>query len=259
MNEILEDQIVLYVDLLGFSESSLAIDAQTQFKVLQLLTGIASLKSEFLSSIEQNDNGTTHRIHPSVSTFSDHIVASYSISRIEAKDEKSKAFAIMFHLSRLVPAIAIAALGLGFLIRGGVTFGKLHHSGGVVFGSALVEAVRLESRIAIYPRIVACEQAAQFFDPYRSVLLMRDFDGLACVNYYRDCIWRGAMPGEDFSEKIQEWIVFASDLLNKNLQELKQPRFIGQRAKWVYFADKWKQALSQLGPEFSKHVEKVQS
>jgi hypothetical protein len=33
MNEILEDQIVLYVDLLGFSESSLAIDAQTQSKV----------------------------------------------------------------------------------------------------------------------------------------------------------------------------------------------------------------------------------
>jgi hypothetical protein len=201
---------------------------------------------------------TTHRIHPSVSTFSDHIIASYSISRIEASDGKSKAFTIMFHLSRLVPA-AIAALGLGFLIRGGVAFGKLHHSGGVVFGPALIEAVRLESRIAIYPRIVVCEQAAQLFDPCKSALLMQDFDGLACVNYYRDCIWRGAMPGEDFSEKIQEWIVFASDLLNKNLQELKQPRFMGQRAKWVYFAEKWKQALSQFGPEFSKHVEKVQS
>ena len=68
-------------------------------------------------------------------------VASYSLSRIEADNDELKAWIILSHLSQLVSKLAISALALGFLIRGGIAFGKLYHVGGVVFGEALIEAV----------------------------------------------------------------------------------------------------------------------
>ncbi len=42
----------------------------------------------------------------------------------------------------------------GYFTRGGMTKGRLYHDHSTVFGPALVEAYRLESQIAKYPRIV---------------------------------------------------------------------------------------------------------
>jgi hypothetical protein len=47
--EVLEDQIVAFIDLLGFSETTAQLNPQLQAGVLSLLTSIASLKSDFLS------------------------------------------------------------------------------------------------------------------------------------------------------------------------------------------------------------------
>jgi hypothetical protein len=148
--EIFERQVVLFIDLLGFSETSYQSNLKLQSNVLALLTSIASLKSDFVSSSTKTENGTTHNVRPSVSTFSDHIVASYSLSKIEADDDRTRSLIILSHLSGLVSAIGIAALSMGFLIRGGIATGNLFHSGGVVFGEALIEAVALESRTAVY-------------------------------------------------------------------------------------------------------------
>jgi hypothetical protein len=42
----------------------------------------------------------------------------------------------------------------GILVRGGIAKGQLHHTAKVVFGPALIEAYRLESQIAKFPRIL---------------------------------------------------------------------------------------------------------
>lgn len=52
---------------------------------------------------------------------------------------------------------AVTQLGLamlGFFIRGGVTIGPLHHDQHIVFGPALNTAYDLESKKAVYPRII---------------------------------------------------------------------------------------------------------
>src|SRR5580658_7830841 len=64
------------------------------------------------------------------------------------------AFLVAPQFERLVSIIAGQALRLGFLIRGAATIGKLYHSQGVVFGEALIEAVQLEKRTAVYPRVI---------------------------------------------------------------------------------------------------------
>lgn len=43
---------------------------------------------------------------------------------------------------------------MGMLYRGAAVIGELRHDGAIVFGKGLVEAHRLESKIARYPRIV---------------------------------------------------------------------------------------------------------
>lgn len=60
--------------------------------------------------------------------------------------------------------LALELLGYGFLVRGGLTVGDLYHREGVVFGPAMNEAYTLESKIAVYPRLVVTEpfRAAAF-------------------------------------------------------------------------------------------------
>jgi hypothetical protein len=57
-----------------------ALNADLQASVLALLTNIAALRSDFVSTTIKQENGTTHNVRPSISTFSDHIVTSYSLA-----------------------------------------------------------------------------------------------------------------------------------------------------------------------------------
>ena len=60
-------------------------------------------------------------------------------------------------LGRWFGDIALEALGVGCLLRGGVTIGPLFHENGVVFGGGLVQAYRMESDGARYPRIIVSQ------------------------------------------------------------------------------------------------------
>ena len=83
----------------------------------------------------------------------------FFISYPLAASEESEAApdSLLSPLIELVQDIARWSLLSGFLIRGGITIGKLYHNAtqGVVFGEALVEAYNLESKDAIYPRVIS--------------------------------------------------------------------------------------------------------
>jgi len=49
-------------------------------------------------------------------------------------------------------------MDLGVFVRRGISIGPLYHDTNVVFGPALVEAYKLESRIAKFPRILVSDQ-----------------------------------------------------------------------------------------------------
>jgi len=81
-----------------------------------------------------------------VSTFSDNIVVSLPVNQVN-----------VVHLLTTLGAFQFASAGGGFLVRGGVTVGKIHHDELSVFGPALNRAYEIESRIAVFPRIVVDE------------------------------------------------------------------------------------------------------
>lgn len=77
---------------------------------------------------------------------------------------------------------------LGMLMRGGMAVGKLvHKRGGALFGPAMNEAYAIESKLAVYPRVVVSDEV---FDFYNKTLVLaarasgepfiqRGFDGVA--------------------------------------------------------------------------------
>jgi hypothetical protein len=146
-----EEQFTAFVDFLGFSEASTDIDVETRLKVLALLQSLTT--------------GTSYAITPAISTFSDHIVVSYPLQPIAAKEtqETIQVILTLGQFQNLLAMVAAAALEIGFLIRGGATVGRLYHANGVVFGEALVEASSLEARTAIYPRVVLSNRITEKF------------------------------------------------------------------------------------------------
>ena len=132
-----EEAFVTFVDFLGFSEASRELDDTARLKVLELLQAIVALRSEFSAAIAADEDGSTRAaIKPAVSTFSDHIVISYSLETLQqkfvaaSKGEKPQGNTLPLFLPHqlqvLISRIAAAALTLGFLIRGAATIGKLY-------------------------------------------------------------------------------------------------------------------------------------
>jgi hypothetical protein len=156
------DHFVMFLDFLGFSQAVMTWDTTRMLPLLNLLTGLAASKSTFsIDGAAQEDGSYKIRVTPEISTFSDHIVASYLGVHLDpdlTQAQKDIMISIWLGMclseaKRIVSSIALEAMKIGLLVRGGITIGKLYHSGGVVFGEAMVDAYNLESRVAIYPRV----------------------------------------------------------------------------------------------------------
>jgi hypothetical protein len=247
---VYEDHIVLFLDFLGFSEASVQFDENRQVEILTLLRGIADLRSEFEVKSQHRDDGSSqYDVKPAVSTFSDHIVISYPIKRLMVEAKASSDFIILNQISLYVGVIAASAIKLGFLIRGGVAKGKLYHADGVVFGEALVRAYKLESQVAVYPRVIVSDEIAGSIEARFRPWVKKDFDGLSCVDYFLDTILRAAPPGNEYAENIKVSYRELLEQLKRNIERLKTAERSGARAKWIWFAKQLYEAMSRQNPQ----------
>jgi hypothetical protein len=70
----------------------------------------------------------------------------------------------LHYLLLMVTQFALDLLANGFLLRGGIAKGPLHHSKNAVFGPAFLKAYDLEQNIAEYPRIIVDQYTHQDFN-----------------------------------------------------------------------------------------------
>lgn len=136
-----EKRIVLYLDILGFqSKVNESLSSQKVFdSIYKALSNIYSDKFKNENGpMKGTDYGTQ------ISVFSDNIVFS------ELYENKGSWFGFLYSIYWLINEI----LWDGFLTRGAIVIGDLYHNEKIVFGPALNEAYRLESEVAIYPRVV---------------------------------------------------------------------------------------------------------
>lgn len=171
--EAYEKRVVLFLDILGFKE---LIKKGREIELLDVLSIPQDLVGKY-----PFDGSTKMEI----TAFSDSIV----VSELVESD---------FNIRRMVgyaSYLFTKFLEKKILIRGGIALGNLHHKDGIVFGPALVEAYKLESELAFYPRIAVTDEIArstlsgilEHHNEFAAIFLgclRRDFDGVIHVNTF---------------------------------------------------------------------------
>lgn len=255
MAAIYEEQMTIFLDFLGFSEASVQSDEAAQMQMLTLLTAISSMRSEF-SDKSDPDTGSTRaiRLNPTITTFSDHIVASYPIGRLSGNgDESAKLSLAYFSATQLIAKIAAAALPFGFLIRGGLSYGKLYHSSGVVFGAAMIEAYNLESKSAIYPRVVVSPTLLKRCQSIALGGMVRGgHDGIGSVDYFTFLVGAGCPTGPEHHACVKAWFDTVVPIMKKNIAQLKDAGNLNALSKWVWFSKAFAETLRRTNPAILK-------
>ena len=125
----MDNQLVVFIDLLGFSSIIETQDDVRYEQIHSLLTDLAKTRGDFRSDTRCIDAGKReHEIRPAISTFSDLIV----ISIPTEGQGLVGAGPIVISLAEFVAGnIFSHAIRFGCLVRGGIAFGGLHHQGGV--------------------------------------------------------------------------------------------------------------------------------
>ncbi len=260
-------QLVAYIDLLGFSEATSSQEDKTT--ILSLLKSLASARSDFnIHVVEQTSNLITTNTTPCVSTFSDNMIISYEL-------EKEDVAEINFHMSSLkrrLFMVALISLPMGFMIRGGITIGLLYHSQSesVVFGEALVEAHKLESAIAIYPRIVLSKAVSNLIPDYLDEqkqpidllgFKVKDFDGMYYLNYFKYEILEHFYPENppaSWKEDLSLWINNVQTIIQKNIDKYSQTESLAILAKWEWFSLYFKSVISSKNKDARPGFQSIQ-
>jgi hypothetical protein len=179
-----EDRVVCFLDILGFGghiACSIQQDGSDANEKIRELSDVFANIREIL----EIDRPAVRR-DKEVTQFSDSIVISFP-----AYTESGVFFALQDILW-----VQISLAQKGYLCRGGVTRGRLIHTPTVLFGPAMVEAYTLESKSALYPRVILDAEIINTgvaahalhhlpIHEEQSILslLKRDLDGMYYINY----------------------------------------------------------------------------
>lgn len=139
-----ENRIVAFIDILGWS-NQVYKSSKTQDEIVKLggILKVIQNVSGFLVNLPTLPDGSPFPGDMRITQFSDCIVAS-------TEDSYFGKQGMEFLLQNLYEITFVN----GIFLRGGVTIGDIHHAANMVFGPALNDAYNLESKEAIYPRII---------------------------------------------------------------------------------------------------------
>lgn len=187
-----EKRICCFIDILGFRQhinETIEESGEDNIEKIESIKYILDLSKKMT-----DDSGFSKS--KVVTYFSDSIVISYEYS------EPSQLYHTLVDLLYLSFELA----NQGYLVRGGVTIGKLVHSQDFIFGPAMIRAYELESKNAIYPRIIVEKEVVKNGSQFRNDnhskndelnyildILSKDKDG----NFYIDYIAKASSEFND--------------------------------------------------------------
>lgn len=135
------EHIVAFIDVLGTKEKILISETDS----LNIVHNSYNEAIKYMEMIFNKDWFDNRR--PKVKIFSDNIILYCPVLNNDYK-------IAFIDVLMLVGMIQTQFLNNGYLVRGGITAGSFFADDIMAWGSALVEAYKLESDCAIYPRII---------------------------------------------------------------------------------------------------------
>lgn len=170
-----QSRFIAFVDILGFSEivNRMASDGGLFATMRDALEILDTQSQEFQRYRRERRTKHLSKTSLQMTAFSD----CYVLSEVDSA----------WRVLAAVQALGSRFLAEGILTRGGVVKAQAYHNKRVLFGPGIVEAYRLESEVAKYPRILVSEDVrkeiwAYHEDRWNKELLKRDVDGCWFVN-----------------------------------------------------------------------------
>jgi hypothetical protein len=114
-----------------------------------------------------------------------------------------------------------------------------------------VEAVELERRTAIYPRIVLSASVSQRF-PLADEFIRREDDGIFCLDYIRKMTWASAQTGEAWVANVKKWFDEVVAVVQAALDAHSRGGRLNELAKWMWFAKRFRAAAISQTEELKK-------
>lgn len=168
-----ELSVVAFIDILGFKDIITSPDDNFRSQVISLLERLSEFKSTFGEEVESLGIGSQRFVNPEISSFSDNIVISMPLSDNLTRGALGYSSQHMINLLTVIISTIWQGLHLGILFRGAITLGKIYHSGSVVAGKGLVDAVELEKKTK-WPRIEIMPEVLNWKDSQGKPLLSED-------------------------------------------------------------------------------------
>lgn len=233
-----QDRVIVFIDILGFKEiieSTIDAKGKQKTKKVRELKKLLSLSKSIL---REHPEIAKSRV---VTRFSDSIVISFKYT------EPSQVFYTFLDILHL----HIEFLNMGYVIRGGISHGKLYHTKKMIFGPGLVRAYEFESKYAIYPRVIidsevfdiGVKNAIEGHSPSRERehlmnLTRQDFDGKYFVEYIES-----AFAEIDYAEaNFPNYLITLKKVITTGLQH-SDVRVV---QKFVWLKDKYNAFLKQI-------------
>lgn len=221
-----EERIVAFLDILGFRAlvAKLPSDSSLHQQLHGALTEIKSMKSfAGASDTAQKDL--------EASVFSDSIVISGTPDQL---------FTVIWTCVGLQSRL----LAFGVLTRGGIARGRTHHKEDLLYGEGMIKAYDLESKAAVYPRVLIDPAlVTELSEIHRLMLLHPDVDGL----WHTDPFSFGVLPGGTHDLLEDGWdphLVFYETFAKRVDQEIATAKDAGIAAKWGWMKSKVEEALA---------------
>jgi len=212
-----ENRVVAFVDILAFKDKiKKTVDANgepIQLEVDSIIEAYESIRGVWELDLGKHSpemraiikkGKTKSKI---ITMFSDCIVISF------LENEESEIFSTLLELKWMIMKL----ISHGFLCRGALTYGKLFHTNQMIFGPALIEAYEIESKAALYPRIILSKELIEIAGrnhskhshsshsemEYVRALLKEDTDGMYYIDYFLGAQSELDDPENDFPSYIE--------------------------------------------------------
>jgi len=238
----MSEQLIAFVDLLGFGSIVEAQDDSHHAQILSLLTDLAKAKREAeLKRITVDAVNSRIDAAPAISAFSDHIVFSFPGDQLEQLGTGP----IIWQVTADVARIFRRAIGIGCLVRGGITIGQLHHDAHVVFGPGLVEAYKLESKFAGRARVILSAKAVKRIG--KNPFLRCDDDGFSYIDYVReayDQVTKGLIGAERETES-RNWVTDVRKHCEDQISALTEKGNLAGLQNWRWFLNRFERFVAK--------------
>lgn len=242
--QIYEERLVRFLDILGFSSlvKKSADDIEKQLALYEFLKKYSrnSHAKEVFSGFSNGDGSSCDDNDiETLKALYDYRFTQFSDSFVFSVNAEKRASVQYFPL--LIGQLLLHALELGFLVRGGISKGALvHEDDGPAFGPAFIDAYQIESRQAVFGRVVLSNEAVDCISrssTHSAAWIAKGFNG-------ENEITIASCTQEKYSSSLAE--KSRAPALNEALRKLKKMRDEIEGPERDRVAEKYNYVISKL-------------